>query len=514
MRPNKNSFLNVTCVLTFSGLVLGSAEFSRAEGLTCSSVFTQDLAVTPAKEAKLPRIEAPYISTLNFKEKLNVYSSARHQLSSSALDILIDPKDSRIVALSQKIAQSDKVTAQVITEAIAASLPTKEKSIWLSKLIKKFKTAREQKIKNTDLFDLEASPDKRPLYSALLTKTLLDNLTSRKNSLVVLKGTLKGQPIELDAVAIKGGETDAQIVIPSLTHKVFNLNSEGQVQLEIQGQMILLEVSASPWKLEPLDTVKTAKSTDFTLMASNGRLLKMNLQGRSAFERKMKQEAELIQNASSDNEVPVEWYFHPHYAPLGHTTIRIGDVLYNFTTKGWDIHGEGASNPRAFLFNNPFFKNQYERFKDQGMPPFTLGVTLKIQKSAIEKFIASVHSEKTQEFSLFFNNCNQCVIRNFSETPLAQLDAKTYQAFSSAMSFRELILEAPVKMDDVISLYPVTSLDSLNLNLRELIPARLYKSNTTLKEIIHNIRNWKAPRSTDPLEPVTPDAESVASNEK
>lgn len=500
----RGSFQVLTYLMTLS--LLHTPVSSFGNGPECSSVFAESLPKSTearSKEAIATSATAPLSVQHNFKQKVNAYSIARSSEDGSAVDILIDPNSRLFSQYADKLkATSEKTTPLSIAEVLLSEGNETKNESWLTSITKKMRPMGKGKKVILDLPEARALPAYRSLYSALAAKTLLDNLTSVKSSaLVHLKSVDSGRSTSYEAVAIKNERTNTlQIMIPFVSNKLFEVNGNGQIIVDHPGGTSALEVTKSSWTLEPLDAIKTPKTTDFKLMTSTGKILSLSLIGRSAFERKVKQEAELIEQAHLQDEVPLEWYFHPHYAPLGHTTVRIGGVLYNFTTRGWDIHGEGASNPRAFLFNNPFFKSQYENFKDKGMPPFTLGVTVMVKKQDAVDFIRKVQSGEQKSFNLFFNNCNQCVIRNLPNTPLATLDSSFYQGFSSVLSFRQLLIEDVVKTQGTVSLYPVTTIDP-SLNLRELVPARVYKDNSALKEIFYNLKNWKAPRSTDKVKP-------------
>jgi len=500
----RGSFQVLAYLMTLNLLHAPVASF--ANGPECSSIFVE----ARAKESIAASAPAPFSAPYNFKEKINAYSIARSSEDGSAVDILVDPNSRLFTQYSDKLkAVSEKVTPLSIAEVLFSEGSEAKNESWLTSVTKKIRPVGKRKKVTLDLPEARTLPAYSSLSSALVAKTLLDNLTSVKSSaLVHLKPVNSDRAPSYEAVAIKNERTNTlQIMIPFVSNKLLEVDTNGQVVVEHQGVPSLLEVTKSSWTLESLDAVKTPKTTDFKLMASTGKLLNLSLVGRSAFERKIKQEAELIDQARSQDEVPIEWYFHPHYAPLGHTTIRIGGVLYNFTTRGWDLHGEGASNPRAFLFNNPFFKSQYENFKEKGMPPFTLGVTVMVKKQDAVDFIRKVQSGEQKSFNLFFNNCNQCVIRNLPNTPLATLDSSYYQGFSSALSFRQLLIGDVVKTQGSVALYPVTTLDP-SLNLRELVPARVYKDNSASKEIFYNLKNWKAPRSTD--KPTPPKKKNAA----
>jgi hypothetical protein len=315
--------------------------------------------------------------------------------------------------------------------------------------------------------------------------------------MVYLRGKNEGQVVGTNAVAVKNKDGSLSILVASSTPEILQPEADGRISMSLNGQRISLEIIASPWKFEVIDNLKSSKTTEFSLVSDNGKILKMGLVGRSAFERKIKQEAEIIREASPEDEVPVEWYYHPFYRPLGHTSVRIGDALYEFTLKGWEIHGANADNPRAFLFNNPFFKSQYEKYKDEGMSPVSLGVTLRLKKNDVDKFIQSVSESAGQKFSLWFSNCNQCIIRGFSETPLEILNSSSYTEFSSILTFRHLLLDSPIKRDDLVAVYPISGLDISAFNLRDIISTRLYRFNSSVLEIYTNLKSIMMPTKQD-----------------
>jgi hypothetical protein len=133
------------------------------------------------------------------------------------------------------------------------------------------------------------------------------------------------------------------------------------------------------------------------------------VQSRGQAEKQFKKEQQAFEKAGPDELVAVEWIFLPYYMPLGHSALRVGNTAWEFTSKGWKVHGEGADTARAFLYNNPFFKTQYAKSPEE-IPPMAMGTTRYFKKSVVEKiFLQNDALAQAESFSLMFRNCNQCL---------------------------------------------------------------------------------------------------------
>jgi hypothetical protein len=173
--------------------------------------------------------------------------------------------------------------------------------------------------------------------------------------------------------------------------------------------------------------------------------------GRSAAERDFKQDAQRLAAAAPDEAVRVEWLFLPFYVD-GHSVLRVGDQVYEYRRAGWRVQ-----NARAYLFNNPYFDAQYARHRSEGMPPFSLGLTLSVSKRAADALVARIEAERTKawpRFSFWFNNCNQRPLKFLRAAGVVGLPDGLFTRFSSIRSFR-LLLTAPPLTAGRARLYPL-----------------------------------------------------------
>lgn len=229
---------------------------------------------------------------------------------------------------------------------------------------------------------------------------------------------------------------------------------------------------------------KVKSDASFQLIGAGNRTLNFHIKGRESAERSFDQENERYRNAGPDEEVDVEWIFSPFYVPLGHSTLRIGNKSYEFTKKGWEVHTGGKDSARAFLFNNPFFKKQYEKYKDKGMAPFSVGIPIKIKKAHLEKFQSNIQngSAKEEEFSLIFNNCNQCLLKNMGPD---FVPPNAFEYFSSVLTFRKLMLSSTGPMN----VYALPGVGSYH-RYQNLMPEYLYKDWSHSQEQWRVLNGW------------------------
>lgn len=187
-------------------------------------------------------------------------------------------------------------------------------------------------------------------------------------------------------------------------------------------------------------------SRSFQLPISHDRALSVRLEGRTPFEKRMQTEETALQTAAADQVVAIELYFHQFWRPLGHTSLRIGSSLYELTMSGWKVHGGGADNPRAFLFNNPFFRKQMRRFEPYGMKPLSLGLTLYLPKSTVDKMQTILENKcaahslfKKERFNILTNNCNHGIMGVLKMCDIPGFEDSGLEGFSSVISFNRLL---------------------------------------------------------------------------
>lgn len=260
-----------------------------------------------------------------------------------------------------------------------------------------------------------------------------------------------------------------------------------------------LKIIANGITITHPQTIWSDKSKIITVVAHTGEELKFQVSGRTPTEKRFKKEEEFILAASDTDLVPVEIYFLPYYRPLGHTAIRVGESLYELSMKGWKIHGDGSDSARAFLFNNPFFRTQYNLLSKFGMQPVSFGKTIRLEKvkamqirETLNEFVKEVKS-KENKFNILTNNCNQGVVRLLHSLGVEGFVPNGYIAFSSVLSFRRYLLESP-HSTEAIHIYPLPGTQFNEINLRKYIPGLIYKENDRFKEFkrtfpayIHNI---------------------------
>jgi hypothetical protein len=241
------------------------------------------------------------------------------------------------------------------------------------------------------------------------------------------------------------------------------------------------------WRAENIDFMGTE-----IFSASTNQKFKLNLVGRSPAERKFKIQADQIDSADSQDLIPVEWVFSPFYMPLGHTTLRVGNTVYEMKSDGFRIHGDATDNARSFYFNNPFFRSQYNKFMNVGMAPFSMGIEFNISKTQLTKFLEQAENKiiTKETFSLLFNNCNQCIIEMLDNTGADLPTQKSgFEGFSSVTTFKQLLLSNKFTQQGV-NLYPSAGAAFDAENTAAYVPTYLYELDTQLTEISRIITQW------------------------
>jgi hypothetical protein len=197
------------------------------------------------------------------------------------------------------------------------------------------------------------------------------------------------------------------------------------------------------------------------------------LEGRSTAEGRFKREAEAIRQASAAELVSLEWVYLPFYFIFGHSVLRIGNHLYEFGKQGWRIH----PSARAFLFNNPFFKRRFARYREWGMCPFSFGVPLFISKSLVEKIVETITEQmrspsQSQPFSLLLNNCNHRLLDTFRKAGLT-VEFTGFPASSSLRSFHRFLFDSPIRTETPY-LYPLPNHKWMTGMYHMHIPEHIY----------------------------------------
>ncbi len=271
-------------------------------------------------------------------------------------------------------------------------------------------------------------------------------------------------------------------------------NSQAEIHsLEVKSDISSeLKASLQALKVSHCESIWSEKRKEVSIVAASSQRLIFSLAGRTPTERRFRQEEELLQNAQPHELIPLEIYFHSFWRPFGHTSIRVGRSLYEMSAKGWRVHDGGADCPRAFLFNNPFFRSQYLKYKRFGMAPISIGVTIKVEKHKVDRMMAifqnllSATGWRRERFNLLFNNCNQGIMRVLSEAGIEGFEQKGFIGFSSVLSFRRLLVQ-PQHAVQALNVYVLPNIQVSEALLRRWIPAVIYGHNTVKSEVIRTL---------------------------
>lgn len=180
----------------------------------------------------------------------------------------------------------------------------------------------------------------------------------------------------------------------------------------------------------------------------------------------------------------VEWLVQPFYAPTGHMSVRVGDRVYSFGPRGWDVaEGEAA---RRYLLDNRFFRRQVRENQRRGHdePAYSAGFAMEVPRDVAEEFVANIEADRAAgtPYALLTNNCQSALLRLFPRRggrelaralgPLARL--------SPRMTIQRLRERAPYAIDPRVRLYPVDP-DATGANLAP--PTYLGGRGATVREL-------------------------------
>jgi hypothetical protein len=208
--------------------------------------------------------------------------------------------------------------------------------------------------------------------------------------------------------------------------------------------------------------------------------------GRSAAERIFKDEARSYAAAAPDEAVRIEWLYLPFYVD-GHSVLRVGDQVYEYRPKGWRVQ-----SARAYLFNNPFFDAQYARHREDGMPPFGLGLSLSLSKRAADALVARIERERDSgwpKFSYWLNNCNQRPLAFLRRAGVVGLPDGLFTRFSSIRTFR-LLLQAPPLGAGQARLYPLPGRVGPLEPYGPAVPRELREQRPGWRDALYFFRLW------------------------
>lgn len=239
-----------------------------------------------------------------------------------------------------------------------------------------------------------------------------------------------------------------------------------------------MEIAAAQMQVE--------KEKKFSVFNSLGKEVSFQVSGRTPTERRFAREKAEIAAAKSEDLVPYEILFHPFWRRYGHTTLRIGESLYEFSSDGWRAHNTGLDSARAFVFNNPFFKSRFSVFSETGMPPISFGTTRYAPKEQVQKlsdlldYKSAVTGRHRERFNLFFYNCNKALRGAFREVGISGFEGGGYLDFSSVLTFNYLLNEAG---KDSAWIYPLPGVEVTADNVRNWVPGVIYLKNTVRREL-------------------------------
>ncbi len=336
----------------------------------------------------------------------------------------------------------------------------------------------------------------RPLVENIVGQILLERFSKRESRLVSVvinkQGSIKKHWLVL--IQSKRKKTDFQIWDPS--HQYNELNdqviSELDTTLYLEGIKYNIEILPADLIVELPSDVWNPKTNEFTVINSIGKEMTFQVLGRTPAERRFRQEDHFIHSTKNEDFVPIEIGFYPYWYRLGHTTMRIGEALYELTLHGWKRHYEEGDKARAFIFNNPFFKTQIRKYGSWGMPSLAFGCTISVKKNQVEQIqlyldrLCNAKGKEREKFSLLYNSCNQGIMKAFEHASIPGFSSKGYLGFSSILSFRKLLLNPQVPVQGLY-IYPLPGNKITPYMLRSSIPGVLYKYHTLPMEIL---RAW------------------------
>lgn len=338
------------------------------------------------------------------------------------------------------------------------------------------------------LDDIAHSKSQRSLIFSLVAQILLEKYTSRETRVVCIEEKHDHKNHVGYAVLIKSNiegyqVLDAALEFKNIGHQTFyNLHEKSSHQ----GLSVVWVLKTDAFCVLQSRSLYDEKTKSFTIFSGEGRELKFSFLGRTPTEKKFSREEQQIRLAAPDEFVPIEICFHPFWRRLGHTTLRMGEALYELSSKGWKSHlGKQA---RAYLFNNPYFKEQYKLYSAAGMSPTSIGVTLMVKKSQVERLqvilqnLVSAQGKEREKFNLYLNNCNQGIMRVLTEAGISGFTDKGYHGFSAVLSFRKILVEPHLEQVG-LTLYPLPGTEINEALIRRWIPRLLYRHNSTMMEV-------------------------------
>lgn len=363
----------------------------------------------------------------------------------------------------------------------------------------RFGLSRESQQRETLYFDdITSLQNYQDVLLVLAAKQLLDCFTKIESRIICLGLPQSGPQLVL-AIRSKGSGCirlfDPTQTVPEIDHEAGDLGLLLN-RFSLLENKILIQKSQEEW---------TNQKKSFSLFGEIGQELNFQIMGRTPAEKRFDREADIIQNASPDQLVPIEINYHPFWRPLGHTTLRVGKHLYELSATGWKAHNSGANTARAFIFNNPFFRKQLKVFADKNIAPMSIGVTLMVAKSKVDVLLiilenlAAAQGPSKEKFSLIKNNCNQGIVRVLTQAGIEGFDHKGYLEFSTVLTYRQILLN-PLHPVEGLRIYPLPNTQFTQAEARRWVPTLLYRSNSVSRELMRALPifpadffylNWK-----------------------
>lgn len=345
------------------------------------------------------------------------------------------------------------------------------------------------------LDDIKNNDTHRPLVLALVKQILIERYTKLDSRVAVIETRILDKSRRTYAILIREPKESFRVLIPSgqapEVHDTI-LKETCEARRLSDGTPFELELLHTEFRVFHPKYKWSERNKIFSIISGTGKELAFTVTGRTPAEKRFKREEEEIRAAAAEQLVPIEIGFHPFWRRLGHTTLRIGESLYELSSKGWKVHGAGADSARAYLFNNPFFKAQYAIYSASGMPPISIGVTLLAKKQNVERLqltlenLVAAQGRNKEKFSLMLNNCNQGIMRVLTLAGFEGFTEKGYMGFSSVLSFRRVLLYPPLRAV-ALHIYPLPGSEITETNLRRWVPRLVYRYNSVVMEMTRAI---------------------------
>ena len=312
------------------------------------------------------------------------------------------------------------------------------------------------------LEELMASSARKDLVIALIGQSLFENYV--KKDVRIVRVTPEGSHEPSFGLMILNGSPE--IIVP------------GRCANAGCGKYAIVAVVEA--KVNAAPAVATKTSSQFDIIDLKSKSHTVNVLGRSATERLVKEQREAFEKAGPDDLVPVEIFILTAVFPSGTTAARIGDSWIQFTWDGW-THSKGIEGIKGSLFSNPYQRAMTQIYAGFNPPPFNVGITLNIPKSKAVNILQLVDRERAlpadqqKPFDIFSNNCVHGVLDVFAEAGAPLGNFGKFTSFSSTLFQRSLLLNSPYPVS-ALTAYTFPGTELAPTQLRSLFPQMLYRS--------------------------------------